>query len=162
MDDQIFKAINGLSGRYPLVDKFMIAVSKKSNLLFTIILVFFFLRSLYNKKIIRNIILSISVSFSICSFINFFYYKPRPFVKRRIGILIPSKQTSSFPSRHTLFAFIVSSSIILYKRTIGSILMGLSVLTGISRIWVGHHYPSDIIGSAIISSLTSFIIDKRL
>ncbi|OIJ19290.1 undecaprenyl-diphosphatase [Anaerobacillus alkalidiazotrophicus] len=162
MDDQIFKAINGLAGRYPLVDKFMIEVSKKSNFLFIFILILISLRSLHIKKLTRQTILSIVFSFSICSFINLFYYKPRPFVKRRIGILIPSKLTSSFPSRHTLLAFAVSTSIFLHKRIVGSILMGFSALSGISRIWVGHHYPTDIIGSAITSSLTSFIINKRL
>ncbi|MDP1422191.1 undecaprenyl-diphosphatase, partial [Peribacillus simplex] len=28
------------------------------------------------------------------------------------------------------------------------------------RIWVGHHYPSDIIGSAFIATMTSIILDK--
>ncbi|MEH7388496.1 phosphatase PAP2 family protein [Bacillus sp. JJ1521] len=36
----------------------------------------------------------------------------------------------------------------------------LSVLTGYSRIWVRHHYPSDIIRSAFISTMTSTILDK--
>lgn len=38
---------------------------------------------------------------------------------------------------------------------------GLAVLTGISRIWVGHHYPSDIIGSALLGSLTSMFVHKN-
>lgn len=161
MDYRIFKAVNGLAGRYSLLDKFMILISNKFHFLLILVLIFMSLRSFFHKKITLNAVLSVGLAFFMGTIINLFYYKPRPFVKRRVGILIPSKLTSSFPSKHSLFVFAVSTSIILHKRVLGSILWGLSVLTGISRIWVGHHYPSDIIGSAIIGSLTSLIIDKR-
>ena len=67
---------------------------------------------------------------------------------------------STFPSKHTLLVFAISTSIFLYDRVLGSIMWVLSVLTGFSRIWVGHHYPSDIIGSAFIATMTSTILDK--
>ncbi|WP_429758516.1 phosphatase PAP2 family protein [Bacillus sp. S14(2024)] len=35
----------------------------------------------------------------------------------------------------------------------------LAFLTGFSRIWSGQHYPSDIIGSALIGSLTSIVVN---
>jgi undecaprenyl-diphosphatase len=82
------------------------------------------------------------------------------FIKRRVGILIPSKMDSSFLSKHTLLTFAVSTSIFLHERVIGSVMWGLALLTGFSKIWVGHHYPSDIIRSAFIGSVTSITIDK--
>ena len=81
-------------------------------------------------------------------------------MKHRVGILIPSKMDSTFPSKHTLLVFAISTSIFLYDRILGSIMWILSVLTGFSRIWVGHHYPSDIIGSAFIASMTSIMLEK--
>lgn len=68
---------------------------------------------------------------------------------------------SSFPSKHTLLVFAVSTSVLLYNRVLGSIMCGLAVMTGITRIWVGHHYPSDIIGSAILGSVTSMCVHKN-
>jgi undecaprenyl-diphosphatase len=82
-------------------------------------------------------------------------------MKRRVGILIPSKMDSSFPSKHTLLVFAVSTTVFLYRRVLGSIMWGISLLTGLSRIWVGHHYPTDIIGSAILGSLSSLFVHKR-
>ena len=83
-------------------------------------------------------------------------------MERRVGILIPSKMDSSFLSKHTLLAFAVSTSIFLHKRILGSVMLGLTLLTGFSRIWLGHHYPSDIAGSAVLGSFTSAIIHKLL
>jgi undecaprenyl-diphosphatase len=81
-------------------------------------------------------------------------------VKYRVGILTPSKMDSTFPGKHILLVFAISTSIFLYDRVLGSVMWILSVLTGFSRIWVGHHYPSDIIGSAFIATVTSTILDK--
>ena len=77
-------------------------------------------------------------------------------------MLIPSKTNSSFLSKHTLLAFAIATSIYLRERILGAVLLGVSVLTGFSRIWVGHHYPSDIIRSAFISIFTSVGTDKVL
>lgn len=92
----------------------------------------------------------------------FFYFRSRPFIKHRVGILIPSKMDSSFPSKHTLLAFAASTSILLREKQIGVVMWILSILTGFSRVWMGHHYPSDIIFSAIIGSITSVIAEISL
>ena len=70
----------------------------------------------------------------------------------------PSKKISSFPSKHTTLAFAVATSVLLYKRLMGSIMVILAFLTGFSRIWVGQHFPSDILGSALLGSLTSSLV----
>ena len=102
------------------------------------------------------------ITMFIHTLIKLFYFKPNPFVNKRVGILIPSKRDSTFPSKHTLLVCAISTSIFLYDRVLGSVMWVLSVLTGFSRIWVGHHYPSDIIGSALIATLTSTILDKNV
>lgn len=160
MDHKIFKAITLLSGRCSPIDLLMIFLSKKVRYVFIFVLIFMWFRNDYYKKVSCNAVMSSGITLFFHTLIKLFYFKPRPFVKQRVGILIPSKMDSSFPSKHTLLAFAVSTSIFLYDRALGSIMWILSVLTGISRIWVGHHYPSDIIGSAFIATMTSIILDK--
>ncbi len=160
MDNKVFNAINQLSGHCSPIDLLMIFLSKKIRYVFIFVLIYMWFRNDYYKKVSYKAIMSSVVSLFIHSLIKLFFFKPRPFVKRRVGILIPSKTDSSFPSKHTLLAFAISTSIFLYDRVLGSIMWVISMLTGFSRIWVGHHYPSDIIGSAFIASLTSIILDK--
>lgn len=160
MDYKVFKAINLLSGRCSPIDFLMILISKKMRYVFILVLIFMWFRNDHYRRVSWNAVMSSGITLFLHALIKLVYFKPRPFAKRRVGILIPSKIDSSFPSKHTLLAFAVSTSIFLYDRVLGSIMWVLSVLTGFSRIWLGHHYPSDIIGSAIIASMTSMVLGK--
>jgi undecaprenyl-diphosphatase len=162
MDYKLFRVINMLSGRCSPIDWLMIIISKRIRYVYIFVLIFMWFKNEYYRKVSWNAVMSSGITLFLHTLINLFYFKPRPFVKRRVGILIPSKKDSSFPSKHTLLAFAVSTSINLYDGVLGSIMRVLSVLTGFSRIWTGHHYPSDIIGSAFIGSMTSIIVDKTM
>jgi undecaprenyl-diphosphatase len=162
MDYKLFRVINMLSGRCSPIDWLMIVISKKIRYVYMFVLIYMWFKNEHYRRVSSNAMISSGITLILHALINLFYFKPRPFVKRRVGILIPSKVNSSFPSKHTLLSFAVSTSIILYDGVLGSIMRVLSVLTGISRIWTGHHYPSDIIGSAFIGSMTSIIVDKTM
>ncbi|QCJ44553.1 undecaprenyl-diphosphatase [Bacillus sp. S3] len=159
MDVKLFRLINLLSGRHLVIDKLMILISQKMKFVFFIILVILLFKK---KNVTIEAVVSIIISLFLHFIIKSFYFKPRPFKAGRVGILIPSKFDSSFPSKHTLLTFAVSTTVLFHQRILGFIMLGFSFLTGLSRIWVGHHYPSDIAGSAVLGSLTSAIINKIL
>ncbi|MCM3767586.1 undecaprenyl-diphosphatase [Neobacillus niacini] len=157
MDAKIFRTINSFSGRYWFIDRLMILISNKLRFVFLFILVIMLFRK---RKATFEAVVSIVISLFMQFIIKLFYFKPRPFLKSKVGILTPSKVDSSFPSKHTILAFAISTTVLFYQRTLGSIMMGFSFLLGLSRIWVGHHYPSDIAASAVLGSFTSSIIHK--
>ena len=157
MDLRLFQQINKLSGRLSPVDNLMILISNRARYVYAFIILVLLFKNRKNKQIALETGSSVLLSLVLQFFIKLFYVKPRPFKKRRVGILIPSKTDSSFPSKHTTLAFAASTSILLFHRKLGTIMMWMSALTGFSRIWVGHHYPSDIIGSALIGTLTSLV-----
>ncbi|HHY72191.1 MAG TPA: undecaprenyl-diphosphatase [Bacillus bacterium] len=160
MDEKVFWAINRMSGRSSLLDKLMVLISNKIRYLYIFILIIMWFKKRTYKKTVIDAVISACITLIINILIKFFYFKPRPFIRRRVGILLPSKKDSSFPSKHTLLVFAISTTFFFYQRVLGSIILGVSFLTGLSRIWVGHHYPSDIIGSAILGSFTSLFIHK--
>lgn len=160
MDYKMFRSIYRLAYQYPSLNKWMIFLSNNVRYLFGFALIIMWFRDRSCKNITFNAILSSLFALMTNSMIKGFYFKPRPFMTHQVDILIHSKNDSSFPSKHTLLVFAVATSIILGKRIIGSIMWLLACLTGFSRIWVGHHYPSDIIGSAMIGSLISVVSNK--
>ncbi|MEH6944496.1 phosphatase PAP2 family protein [Bacillus sp. JJ722] len=159
MDYKIFRAINQFTGQNRLIDTMMITISRKMRYLFLFILLLMWIRN-NHRRIVLLTFISVGVTLLLEVCINRFYFKPRPFVNHIVNTLppFPSSQSSSFPSRHTTLAFAAATSVMIYKRVLGSVLIILAFLTGLSRIWMGQHYPLDIVGSALLGSLTSIIV----
>jgi undecaprenyl-diphosphatase len=158
LDEKLFHTINGLSGHLPLLDKIMIFVSNKGRYLYFFVIIYLLMK---DRELAKKVLLSMTIGYLIDKVIRLFVYKPRPFMKRKVGILIPSKLNSSFPSKHALLVFCISTSIYLRNKVLGTITTVLSILTSLSRIWLGHHYPTDILGSAIIAVITSTAINNK-
>ncbi|WP_210367464.1 phosphatase PAP2 family protein [Bacillus sp. REN3] len=158
MDLRFFWLINQLSGRNRTLDKSMILISNRARYIYFAILAVLFFKNPTSKRAAIEAGKSISLALFFHILIKALSFRPRPFVKRRVGILIPSKTDSTFPSKHTLLAFSTSVSIFFHYRILGAWMLFLSALTGFSRIWVGHHYPSDILGSSLAGLLSSLAI----
>jgi undecaprenyl-diphosphatase len=59
----------------------------------------------------------------------------------------------SFPSSHAVNNFAVATMFALYYRRIRYAVFGWAALVALSRVFVGVHYPSDVLGGALIGAL---------
>ena len=90
--------------------------------------------------------------------------QPRPTQALLQNSLIPNDGTGSFPSGHTTFA--VAFAIACYflaRQTRGSkatLAAGILFVTvvGLSRLYLGAHYPSDIIGYILVDATTTSVV----
>ncbi len=85
--------------------------------------------------------------------IGMIWYHPRPF---EIGLghtLASHKPETSFPSDHATVFFSVTLALLLRpeSRAWGLVLVPISLLVAWSRIWLGLHYPLDMLGSLLVS-----------
>lgn len=78
--------------------------------------------------------------------------RTRPYLKHpaHAHLLISRSHDPSFPSDHATGAFALAFGIWLYDRTIGTVLLVLAALLSFSRVYVGTHYPADVVAGALI------------
>ncbi len=63
----------------------------------------------------------------------------------------------SFPSGHTTAIFSVVVPLLLYMPVLTIILAPIALSVGISRIYLGLHYPSDVLAGLCLGTLTGII-----
>ncbi|HZH58856.1 MAG TPA: phosphatase PAP2 family protein [Metabacillus sp.] len=160
MDKILFKIINQFAGRNLFLDRLMVFASNELRFVYGFVLVILLVFRHSNKKFVYELIISLMITLGLKKLINKVKYIPRPFLTRNANVLLPSLQDSSFLSKHTLLSFTISTTVYLYNRVLGKFLYFLSFLIGLSRIWVGAHYPYDIIRSSILGSMVSFLVNK--
>jgi undecaprenyl-diphosphatase len=84
-------------------------------------------------------------------------YEANPLVLARASVL----DRFSFPSGHTLHAIAFSLVACSYYPGLGILLWGFTLLTALSRVALGLHYPSDVIAGGALGgliALASFLI----
>ncbi len=124
---------------------------------------FLFRKERYQKTI-KIISLSLGAAlFSrliITELIRWLYYRPRPFVSNQVNQLISHSASGSFPSGHGAFFFALSTVIYFYNKKAGLLFFLASFLIGLARIFVGLHYPSDILAGALIGIFFCWLGNK--
>lgn len=128
---------------------------------FGLIILLAFKGQISERKILLKslllILISLPVIVGIIKLIHVLYYLPRPFVDFDITPLISQKADASFPSRHVSIISAIVFVLAYYKSKWTPLFLFLMVWIGISRVYVGVHYPLDIIGGFLVGA-TSIII----
>lgn len=167
MNMELFRLINNLAHKNMLLDKTMLFFSQYVPYMFMAVTIIVFVLGIKQKKCeYREIAFSTVVITVINLMINLIirsiFHVDRPFVHNEVNLLLPHDSASSFPSNHATGTMSIALGLGKYNRILGIIMTILSIIVGFSRVYVGDHYPMDVIGAYIIVYATSYIYNLKL
>jgi undecaprenyl-diphosphatase len=86
--------------------------------------------------------------------------RARPFVADPSGVHLFSRHAADpgFPSDHATAAFAIAVAILLRKRGWGIVALIAAVVVSIGRVALGLHYPSDVLGGALLGTAAALFL----
>lgn len=168
MNDWLFSLINGFANGNIILDAFMIVVSKAVPYLYILLLAWLYVQGFRKGSFkLRGESFATGVLLVLCLIGSFIlgslFYENRPFVDHPDAILILSHAAdASFPSDHAVGTMAIACGILFYDWSLGTKMVYGSILVGVSRVFVGNHYPGDILGAFILVWVITAIYNKTI
>lgn len=158
LDILIFQQINGLVGRWTGLDTSGVFFAEYFQYVLVIILVWLFRKNI--RVIFWSLASAVLARFGIAELIRLFWSRPRPFIENNVNLLVEMAPKPSFPSGHASACFALSFVVYHYNKKAGIFFFIASFLVSIARVFVGVHWPTDILGGAAVGILVGWIIIK--
>jgi undecaprenyl-diphosphatase len=140
---------------HPLLDKFFIFITTlgDAGILWILIGLFFLLQKKHRSLGILMIVSLIGSLIVTNGILKNWIARPRPYTVYPLDLLIDKNPEYSFPSGHTSAAFAAAWMIYMNKKRLGIYMVTLATLMGLSRVYLFMHYPTDVIGGAVVGIL---------
>ncbi|MBK8770109.1 MAG: phosphatase PAP2 family protein [Rhizobiales bacterium] len=160
LDVSVTQAINQIAGKSTAIDTFLIAVSAYGiPILVALVAVQWWRRG--DRPAVRHTLVSAGFSFLLGLGINqivlLVFDRVRPYDAGVTHLHIAPSVDPSFPSDHATAAVAIAVSFLLScsLRPQGLFLLVAAALVAFSRVYIGIHYASDVLGGALIGALAA-------
>ena len=167
MNYWLFSLINGMANWSVLLDALMILSSKLIPYLYILILGWLYVKGFRQGNFkLRGESFATGVLLVLCLIGSFIlgsmFYENRPFVDHQVNLIVSHAADASFPSDHAVGTMAIASGILFYHWSLGTKMVYGSILVGFSRVFVGNHYPGDILGAFILVWVITAFYNKTI
>lgn len=147
--------------RYPVLDDIMVFITRLGDKGF--IWIVFGIIFLFPRKTRRAAVLSLvslACAHLLCNeVIKDYVCRIRPYeVLEGLRILVATPSDYSFPSGHAMCSF--AAAIVYFRhqpRKLGVPMLVIAIVIAVSRLYIGVHYPSDVIIGALLGTIIAAI-----
>src|SRR6184192_4293490 len=102
---------------------------------------------------------SAALALLINQLIGKIWHRQRPFATHPSAHVWGSRSHDpSFPSDHASAAFTIAFAVFLFDRLVGSVFLAAAVLIGVGRVFIGAHYPADVLAGALVGFAVALVV----
>jgi undecaprenyl-diphosphatase len=150
MNDYLLLLINGFAGKSHLLDIVMIFFAKYLVYLVFMTAVGCLAYWAYRRqwRTAGYFLATLVVSFVLLKLASLLNVDHRPFMDHTLTQLVTHAPGKSFPSDHTTVTTAIAAGLLFVTpfKKLGLAVLAAAVVIGFARIFVGIHYPADIVG----------------
>lgn len=106
----------------------------------------------------RHALLTLVVSHMVVQMVKRTVSRPRPSRREGWSAFALEPDRFSFPSGHSAAAMSVAFAYALAFPVLAPALLGLAILVGASRVFLGVHYPGDVLAGQMIAIATAMVV----
>jgi membrane-associated phospholipid phosphatase len=162
LDIGLLHALNGAAGRSAVLDALMTGCAQYAPFAFAALLTGLWLtwkRKWQRAALVAGV--SALIALGIGQVIGMMFPRIRPYEASGIGpvrLLLPHSPDTSFPSDHATLALAITVALWTVNRRLGALSLMVSLWLCIARVYIGAHYPSDVVGGAILGAMVAWAV----
>ena len=159
-DDKLIELINDRI-KSDFLDRFMLKFTNLGGVIFTTCFILFLI--LFGDERIRSIgvqgaatlMISQIITYSLKSLLS----RERPYnILKNLNTFGITLKDYSFPSGHTSASFSIATTIAFNIPRLSIIVLTIALVVGVSRVYLGVHYPTDVAAGIIIGIASALVV----
>ncbi len=165
LDFELYKLLNGYAARHDTLEDVLRFFAVNGQLLFLALLAALFLtrgkwRSRNGRHGVAAAGFSALIALGAAQLIAALWDRPRPYEAHALDshLLLSPSADPSFPSDHATAAYAIAIAILLRHRKAGMLATALATLVAVARVALGTHFPTDVLGGAILGVLAALLL----
>ena len=167
-DERLFLWVNGFVGKLPFLDRVAQWVVSDYLIPVSLALALVALWFIEPNRVARQrhqvgvfaALTAMGLSSLAVFWLNTLYFRPRPFETLDVTLLFYRPTDSSFPSNAAAAVFGIAAVVWGVNRRLGTVLLIAAGLYAFARVYVGVHYPLDVVAGALIGIVMAYLVLK--
>lgn len=162
VDGWALEKLNGLAGRWPTLDGVAVVLARFTSVAeVALVLALPLVRGWRGMAALCRAALALALATALVRGVQAVTRRQRPFAGGRARPLVRRRPGPSFPSRHVASAVALAVPAWRADSRLGGAMLVLAALLGLSRVYSGLHYPSDVLAGAAVGMFAAWLVDRR-
>lgn len=103
-----------------------------------------------------------ALAYAVAFVIHHIWARPRPYMTHHIAHPWSNTTDASFPSDHATVSYAIAFAVLAFDPVAGAIFLVVATIIAVGRLFIGAHYPSDILVGLVVGLIAAGIVVRFL